>query len=209
MTKDLKQKWYQLATQFSDDSFLVENLWIEIEKQYSLKIRHYHNLSHIQNMISHAEVVREYIIDNNAFLFSIWYHDIIYKPTRKDNEEKSALLAKKRLKTLNIDEKTLKNIENLIISTKKHEIILSQNNDNALLLDIDLSILGSDWETYQNYIQSIKKEYAIYPNFMYKKGRKDVLKHFLERKTLYFTEVYQNKFEKQARQNLLKEIKML
>lgn len=209
MIKILKKEWVQLATQFSADINLIESYWIEIEKQYSLKIRHYHNLSHIQNMLSLSEIVRDSIIDHTSFLFAIWYHDIIYKPTRKDNEEKSAILAEKRLKTLNIDEKSSKTIYNLIISTKKHEIILAEHKDNALLLDIDLSILGSDWDTYQNYIQNIRKEYAMYPNFMYKKGRKKVLHHFLERKTLYFTEVFQNKFEEQARQNLLKEIELL
>jgi len=99
---------------------------------------------------------------------------IIYKPTKKDNEEKSAVLAKNRLKTLKIDENTSVTIQKLIISTKKYELILTKNNDNAYLLDIDLSILGTDWNTYKKYIKNIRKEYAIYPNFMYKKGRKQV-----------------------------------
>ena len=160
-------------------------------------------------MLSLSETIRDSIIDINTFLFAIWYHDIIYKPIRKDNEEKSSSFALKRLKALNISEQKLRNIQNLIISTKKHDIILMENNDNAFLLDIDLSILGSDWYTYKTYIQNIRNEYAIYPDFMYTKGRKNVLKHFLERKTLYFTKVFQDKFEEQARQNLLKEIKIL
>lgn len=209
MTNDLKEKWLQLSTQFSDDSSLIEDLWNEIEKQYSLKIRHYHNLSHIKNMLSLSEIVRDSITDINTFLFAIWYHDIIYKPIRKDNEEKSASFALKRLKTLNINEQKLGNIQNLIVSTKKHDIVLMDNSDNAFLLDIDLSVLGSDWDTYKKYTQNIRNEYAIYPDFMYTKGRKNVLKHFLERKTLYFTKVFQDKFEEQARENLKKEIELL
>lgn len=209
MIEKLKKQWYELALRHTHDSILADSLWNEIEKQYTLNIRHYHNLSHIKNMLNQADNIKDSISSYNDFLFAIWYHDIIYKPTKKDNEEKSAILARKRLKTLKIKETSLKNIENLILSTQKHEILLQNNNDNALLLDIDLSILGSDWKTYQNYTKNIRKEYSIYPNFMYKKGRKKVLEHFLKRKALYFTENYRTNFEEQARKNLLKEINLL
>lgn len=209
MTLNLKKEWFYLAQHFSDDLYLIEQLWEEVEAQYTLKIRHYHNLSHLEHMFNHAKPVKSKIHNWHNFLFAIWYHDVIYKPTKKDNEEKSAILAKKRVKQLHLNEKHLKMIENLIISTKKHQIISSQNTDNAYLLDIDLSILGTSWDTYQKYIQNIRKEYAVYPNFIYNKGRKKVLQHFLERETLYFTEVFQNKFETQAKENLTKEIKLL
>jgi predicted metal-dependent HD superfamily phosphohydrolase len=97
----------------------------------------------------------------------------------------------------------------MIVSTQKHELILKQNQDNAHLLDLDLSILGTDWETYQKYIHNIRKEYKIYPDFMYKPGRKKVLKHFLDRETLYFTDDFRNKHEVKARENLKREIKLL
>ncbi|WNH08780.1 hypothetical protein [Thalassobellus suaedae] len=199
MINELKKEWFQLITKFSSDQSLINLLWNEIEEQYTLKIRHYHNLSHIAAMFNHTKTIKSNITNYDTFLLAIWYHDIIYKPTKNNNEEKSALLAEKRLKT----------IKNLIISTKKHELILKENNDNSYLLDIDLSILGSDWKTYETYIKNIRKEYAMFPDFIYKKGRKKVLQHFLERKTLYFTEFYKNKFEQQARENLLKEIELL
>lgn len=160
-------------------------------------------------MLIQLEEVEMEINDNHALKFAIWYHDVIYKSTKKDNEEKSADFAKNRIKSFNLDERKIKIIENLIISTKKHELILHDNTDNALLLDLDLSILGTDWGTYKEYIQNIRKEYAIYPNFIYKKGRKKVLQHFLERETLFFTEKYKAHFEQQAKENLKKEIELL
>ncbi len=209
MIELLKKDWFSLAEIFSNETNTIEIRWREIQKQYSLKIRHYHNLSHIDHMLSHAKSVKGKITNWENFLFAIWYHDIVYKPTKKDNEDKSAVWAKKGLKSLKIDEKSSKSIQDLIISTKNHKIQLNENNDNAYLLDIDLSILGAEWEKYQTYIRNIRKEYSIYPNFMYRNGRKKVLQHFLERKTLYFTKVFQDKFEIQARKNLTKEIKML
>ena len=44
---------------------------------------------------------------------------------------------------------------------------------------------------------------------MYKKDRKRVLIHFLERETLYFTDIYKKKYEAPAQENLLKEIELL
>lgn len=209
MKRWLKNEWYSLVSQYSEDEFFIGTLWKELENQYEHKSRSYHNFSHIHNMLIQLEEFGIEISDSQSLKFAIWYHDVIYKSTKKDNELKSAELAGNRLKTFYFEDKGMDTIQNLIISTKKHELILPDNNDNAILLDLDLSILGTDWETYEEYIQSIRKEYAIYPNFMYKKGRKKVLKHFLERETLFFTEQYKINFEKQARDNLKKEIDLL
>ena len=204
----LKSEWHILTKNYCD-STLAESLWAEIESQYIIKNRHYHNLSHIFNMLKQLDETKTEIKDLESLKFAIWYHDIIYKSTKKDNEDKSALFALKRLKKINFNPERAQIVQELILSTKKHTIIKSQNNDNAVLLDLDLSILGTDWNTYKKYISNIRKEYKIYPNFMYNPGRKKVLNHFLERETLYFTEHYKEQYEAQARENLNREIKLL
>jgi predicted metal-dependent HD superfamily phosphohydrolase len=204
----LKTEWYNLISVYCDAS-LIEELWTEIETKYTSKTRHYHNLLHIYNMLFQAENLKAEIQDLEAFKLAVWYHDSIYKSHKKDNEEKSAVLAEERLKSFGFNPKRVEIVVNLIVSTKKHQIILKENKDNAYLLDLDLSILGTDWKTYKRYITNIRKEYNRYPNFMYKPGRKKVLQHFLERETIYFTEPFQNKYEKQARENLKKEIALL
>ena len=209
MISELKSRWLDLFSKYSKDKPLIETYWKEIINKYSSKKRFYHNLSHLQNMLKQLDKYENQIVDLDTLKFAIWYHDIIYKSTKKDNEEKSAVLGKKRLKTIGFDENRLEKLKKLIVSTKKHQLILTKNNDNAYLLDLDLSILGADWNTYKNYIQNIRKEYKIYPNFMYNPGRKKVLNHFLERETLFFTQDFQIKYEKQARENLKKEIELL
>ena len=168
MTDWLKIEWQILASKYCKNT-LAEELWAEIKTNYTHKNRHYHNLLHIYNMLLQSEAYKTEIQDLDSFKFAIWYHDIIYKSSKKDNEEKSALFAEKRLKSFNFDEKRIEIIKKLIFSTKKHELLLKNNLDNALLLDLDLSILGTDWKTYQKYIQNIRKEYKIYPDFIYSK----------------------------------------
>ena len=208
MIQWLQNYWQDLVSEYTDDA-MVNSLWKDIRSHYTSKDRNYHNLSHLYNMFLQLEDIKTEIEDLDSLKFAIWYHDIIYKSTNKDNEEQSANFVEKVLKSFNFDDSRVKKIRKLILSTKKHELLSVENNDNAYLLDLDLSILGTDWETYQLYIQSIRKEYKIYPNILYKPGRKKVLKHFLERESLYFTEQFKIKFEKQARSNLIQEIEML
>ena len=59
------------------------------------------------------------------------------------------------------------------------------------------------------FIKNIRREYKIYPDFVYNPGRIKVLQHFLKRDNLYFTKQYQDLYEKQARQNILKELELL
>ena len=203
------KEWLPLAKKYCDDLLLIAYLWEKIEKKYAGKNRHYHNLRHIHSMLLQAKENREQIIDFDALLFAIWFHDIIYKTSKKNNEEKSAEFASSVLKNLSKEKIHFNTVAQLIISTKSHQIILNENNDNAFMLDFDLSILGQDWESYKGYIQNIRKEYKLYPDFLYNPSRKKVLEHFLNRKTLFFTEKYQDILEDKARVNLIREIKLL
>lgn len=205
----LHNEFTKLISNNCSDGKISEKFWSEIKENYTSKSRYYHNLSHIYNMFQFVEDFKNEITDFYNLKLAIWYHDIVYKFTKKDNEEKSALFAENRLKSIDFDEKRIEIIKKLIISTKKHQLILIENKDNDILLDLDLSIFGSNWKTYQQYIKNIRKEYKIYPNFMYNPTRKKVLKHFLNRENLYFTERFQNQFENQARKNIEKEIQLL
>ncbi|MGH1387116.1 HD domain-containing protein [Kordia sp.] len=209
MENELYQSWLILTSKYTDDELLLNQLWKEINQNYTTKKRHYHNLNHIKYMLQLASNDQVDLNDSDTLQFAIWYHDIIYNATKSNNELKSAEFAQKRLKKLQIDSKKIENCANLIISTKKHEILNAQNQDNAYLLDWDLAILGTTWKSYHTYTQNIRKEYSMFPDFMYKKGRKKVLQHFLERPRIYYTEKYHNLWETIARENIQKELTLV
>lgn len=140
--EELHNEWLTLGRKYSDDLQLLDSLWEILLKNYSGKSRNYHNLIHIGSMLKLAEENQTDIADYDAILFAIWFHDIIYKSSKKDNEEKSADFAKGSLQKLSVDSLKIEKIHQLIISTKKHQIILSEDKDNAFLLDFDLSVLG-------------------------------------------------------------------
>jgi len=209
MNNRLYLLWTNLLSKYTDDKLFLEYHWEEIKGLYSEKKRHYHNLNHIGHMLLFAENDQADLNDYDMLQFAIWYHDIVYKATKSNNEVKSAKFAKKQLKSLQIDPKRVENCTNLIISTKKHEILNTQNLDNAYLLDWDLAILGTTWETYEAYTHKIRKEYSMFPDFIYKRGRKKVLQHFLERPRIYYTEKYHDLWEANTRKNIRKELTLL
>src|SRR5688500_10382350 len=99
---DLRNTFLRLVNQYTIDNALADNLWIEVERSYSSKKRHYHNLFHLYHLLGQLLSVREFITNWDAVLFALYYHDVVYDVLKKNNEEKSALLAEKRLTALQI-----------------------------------------------------------------------------------------------------------
>lgn len=203
----LKYIFIALLKNYTDNESLINKLWDEIEQHYTDKKRHYHTLEHLNKLFDHLSEVKNEIQHWHILLFSLFYHDIIYNTLKSDNEEKSAALAVKRLTQLGIADSEIRLCSHQILATKSHQ--LSDNTDTNYFTDADLSILGQNWETYSNYMQQVRKEYAIYPDFIYKKGRKKVVHHFLAMENIYKTTYFQVKLEQQANQNLQKELSIL
>ncbi|MFP3598243.1 hypothetical protein [Chryseobacterium sp. SIMBA_029] len=197
---DLKENFIQLCSSFSEEQQIIKGLWQEIEKKYSEKGRYYHNIHHLENMFLELEHVKDRIANFPALSFSIFYHDVIYDASSKRNEEKSAEFAAIRLQKLNADTAIIASVTSQITATKAH--LLSDDHDTNYLLDADLSILGKDAETYLAYIKNIRKEYSIYPDFLYRPGRKKVLQHFLNLKHIFKTEYFKDQYEISARENI-------
>lgn len=198
----LKDTFFALVARHTPDTGLAQTLWQEIEQHHSHKKRHYHTLTHLQKLLEQLAPISG-INDWDTLLFALYYHDIVYKVTRKDNEEKSAELARERLSKLGYPQEKITRCVAHILATKAHTV--STDEDTNLFTDADLSILGTDAETYRVYTQQIRAEYGIYPDFMYFPGRKKVVQHFLDMDHIYKTEYFRNAFEEQARRNLEKE----
>lgn len=182
----------------------ISNHWLELEKAYSKKSRYYHNLTHLEEMMACFETHKSQLQFPDEVLYALFYHDIIYKSTRKDNELKSAAFAVALLpEHATIDKQR---VFDMIAATKDHA---AATEDEKWLIDFDLRILAKEWEDYKTYYQQIRKEYAIYPDFLYNPGRKKALEHFLEKESIYQTQAFKTSYEAKARENLQKEISTL
>jgi predicted metal-dependent HD superfamily phosphohydrolase len=141
---------------------------------------------------------------SDASVFSLFYHDIVYRPLRGDNEEQSARIARQRLGSLGLTGDIIALCEKMILATKKH-LFADHASINAFL-DADLAILGATPDLYHRYSINVRKEFGAIPDFVYKPGRKKVLRHFLSMASIYKTPYFQNHYEAQARNNMENEL---
>ena len=182
------------------DQSVYENIYDLIEHNYSQPTRHYHTMEHVQTCLDLFEDLYLTCSCPNEIEFALWYHDVFYDPTAHDNEMRSAHRAYFDGTRLGVDHTFVDLVERLILATQHKKD--SYADDEALVVDLDLAILGMDRAKFTAYEEGIRKEYSFVPEEAFRKGRSDILKGFLARKTIFNTAHFIEKYEDKARENL-------
>ncbi len=131
---------------------------------------------------------------------ALWFHDAIYELKSKDNERRSADWAQRELAARGAAGDVLQRVDSLIMATCHNAA--PTDPDQQLLVDIDLSILGSLPARFAEYDLQVKAEYSWVPRPLYRVKRKQVLQGFLNRPFIYNTRYFRQNFENLARANL-------
>ena len=204
----LKVQWEGLSSIYTSDMTIKADAFQVLKEKYSEQSRFYHNLSHVKTLLYLFESLHNKIQDHNAVRFAIWFHDVIYDTKRSENEEASARLAAEVLRQFQVNNETIESVHDMILATKEHN---GENlsDDTKLFLDMDLAILGTSEEIYKEYSKAIWKEYSWLSESMYRSGRKNILRNFIERERIYLTDEMKAKYEEQARKNINNEIQLL
>lgn len=197
---------HELAKDINNHVYAI--LHTHLKGLYSLPKRAYHNWNHVEHCLNELE---SYPIDKTkaAYLsIALMYHDAIYDPYNpygQYHEHLSSLRAHQDMLFLGISEEKCAVIARLILCTSHAKYPL-KDPDECLMCDIDLSIFGQPWEKYQEYADAIRQEYSFVSDQEYATGRKKVLNKFMERPRIFQTDFFYDKYEVQARSNLLKEL---
>lgn len=96
-----------------------------------------------------------------------------------------------------------------ILATKSHTPTSADDPDQALFLDMDMSILGVAREQYLAYAHDIREEYIHVPRAVYLSKRAEVLTTFLQQARIYASAAYAETLERRARENVQAEIALL
>lgn len=203
----LSADWRALTCACGSEVETAERWLGVLTRHYSAPGRHYHNLHHVAEMLRLLGQLGRGA-NHDALRFAAWFHDAVYDTRSKTNEEESAALAERALGELGLPHEGVEAVRRLILATKRHDAE-GDAHDLGLFLDADLSILGSEEETYVAYSEAIRREYAWVPNAAYREGRLKVLTNFLARERLFYTEPLAARFESRARNNLSNEIRAL
>lgn len=201
------ERWQTLGAKLGTHA-VPRSIFVELATAYSNPPRAYHTLDHIEQCLLELEGVPANLsIDNPAALeAAIWFHDAIYDPQAHDNEERSADFAAEKLGELGVADLMIAEVRRLILATKHDQPV---SGDVALIVDIDLAILGKPPDEFDHYDTAIRLEYSWVPDDLYRVGRSRVLQGFLDRPTIYQTEYFRNRYEAPARLNLQRAIARL
>ena len=171
--------------------------------RYAAPQRAYHTLQHLAECLAHFDRVSVWMEQPSEVELAIWFHDAIYETQpldpAHDNEEASALWAQHALLAAEIAPERAQRVSALMRLTKHGADAVT--GDGALLLDIDLAILGATPGRYAEYEAQIRQEYQWVPWPQFCAARRTILQGFLARSSLYRTAPFHS-YELLARKNL-------
>ena len=177
----------------------AEQIWSGLSALYQEPHRHYHNLTHITASLAELDATGA---GSPELEGAIWFHDVIYDPTRPENEEAS--IAWFESVTAGWLAPEMRKVIARLISVTDFRRPRTDDPDEALMVDIDLAILSADWLAYDAYRRSVRREYAHVPDEVFRTGRAHVMASFLKQ-LVYRTSFFEVR-ESKARQNISREL---
>ncbi len=171
---------------------------------YAEPQRAYHTLDHIRECFEHLDAAPVTADRPSELALALWFHDAIYDTRASDNEEQSAEWARAVLVRASAPQGVADRVHALVLVTKHN--VEAATDDERLLLDLDLSILGAPEERFDEYEEQIRFEYSWVPEEDFRKARARILRQFIARLRLYQTCYFQNQLEARARENLARSL---
>ncbi|WP_437737626.1 HD domain-containing protein [Sorangium sp. So ce1335] len=190
---------------------LPEPLWRTVCAAYGEPGRAYHDLVHVREVLCRVgEVARDvgWRRPREVFLAAL-FHDAVYEPGRHDSEARSAALAREAvsrwLPAEGLDEAL---IERLILLTARHGALgpADVDEEEALFLDCDMAILGSDPAAFDAYDRGIAAEYSAVPPELYAAGRRRFFERLLAAEHIFLSPYFRARLEGRARDNLRRKL---
>lgn len=169
--------------------------------------RHYHTQQHLAECLTLWTEYRALASHPAVVGLALWFHDAVYDPRATNNEMQSAAWAERVLRDAGVPNVTCQAVKALILATRHQEP--PADPETALVVDIDLAILGADPARYAEYERQIRAEYAWVPPEVFIAKRRAVLEQFWARAPLYHTAPLRARFEAPARRNLAQALAQL
>lgn len=189
--------WQRLgASSLPDPGDLLQR-WAEPQRRY-------HTTAHLAHCL--ATYDRNPLRDARAEL-ALWFHDAVFDPQARNNEERSADLARSVAVGAGLAPENIDIVIGCILATRHREP--PANAAQALTLDVDLAILGETRQRFDRYDAAIRAEYAWVPEETYRRERGRLLTGFAQRGDLYTTPWFRRRYLDRARANVLRAVRRL
>jgi predicted metal-dependent HD superfamily phosphohydrolase len=203
---ELESAWHALWTRLGAHGDPA-TVFADLARRYSEPQRAYHTLDHVSHCLAELRDAQTPPASRDAIEFALWFHDAVYDPRAKDNEEASALLARHAARAAGLSESFTALAADLILATRHTAPPVS--GEAQLTVDIDLAILGQPPARFDEYERQIRIEYSWVDDTAFAKGRGDFVAAMLARPAIYSTHWFHRRYEAQARENLARSLAML
>jgi len=181
---------------------------------YSAPPRSYHTLTHVSWGLRRIdEIVRHEELDDrinvSAVRWAMWFHDVsmTFGDGSADDEERSARKAFQEAKQAGLGTRFADTVLRLVLSTSHLAEKLSL--DESVLVDADLSMLGSSQNDFDVYEERVRREWSQYDDQAFAAGRIQVLRRFLKKRRIFTTDYGRDKWEARAQSNLRRSVEKL
>jgi predicted metal-dependent HD superfamily phosphohydrolase len=192
-----EHRWHSLWSTLGADAPAGSfNMLLE---RYSEPHRRYHDARHIDRCLLHFDALKSFAQRPELVELALWLHDAVYDTRSHDNEERSTDLAEALLESAGLHH-LIDPVRAMIMGTRHQEACLA--DDVGLVVDIDLSVLGSSQQEYLAYVQQIREEYSWVPDHEFRDARIKVLKTIAGHPMIYSHEPCFTMWECKARGNL-------
>jgi len=173
--------------------------------RYAEPHRKYHATEHLDACLAHFDTLQALAEHPGEVALGLWFHDAVYDIGVPGNEAHSADWAREALLAAGAAQALAQRVHALVMVTC-HDVT-PQTNDQQILLDVDLAILGAPAHVFDRYEQQIRAEYAEIPEPAFRARRWRILQQFLQRPRIYHTARFHDAREAQARANLERSIR--
>lgn len=140
--------------------------------------RHWHNQSHLVDLfsqINESKIQMSSQIDYEKLVLAALFHDIIYDPSKSNNEEMSADFFIGLCHEVNQD---ILDVKQMILDTKNH---VSNTRLSKIFNSFDMNIVERGYDSLLEWEKGIWGEYEIFGKDEYKKGRLSFLEGLLDK----------------------------
>lgn len=179
----------------------------ELRRHYSEASRSFHTLHHVMECLEALDRVRDQAECRQELELAIWFHDALYDVRRADNELRSAEWARSVLEAAGAAAGRVERVYGLILATAPHAEPLS--DDERLMIDIDLAILGARPTRYEEYERQLRQEHRHVPQSLYQSVRKKNLRDWLASPRIYWTDWFRTRNETLARANIQRALRRM
>ncbi len=174
-------------------------VYTDLVHHYAEPGRCYHTLPHVFHCLHEFDQAATHIDNPDAVELALWFHDAVFVPGARDNEQRSVNFLTEWAGTA-ISAAFVKRVGALILATTHRHP--PKEGDESYVADIDLSTFGVNWPAFLRDTLRVRKEQPEIPDDVYYASHARFLHMLLARPRIFYTDFFLGRYEERAKRNI-------